>query len=183
MIAIAYGAGLRVSEVVNLKVVDLDFERKLIHIKKSKGGYDRMTILPERLIPALTNLINEKKRRLTHPHDLKERLELKYMRDEDIRLSPLYQKAMRNYFLFESQREGKLSTATAQKVFKKSLLRGCIFKPATFHSLRHSFATHLLESGTHLRHIQELLGHRDLRTTLIYTKLSPSFLEQIKSPF
>ena len=84
--------------------------------------------------------------------------------------------------LFESERGGKLTTATAQKVFAKALQTVGIKKLATFHSLRHSFATHLLENGTDVRFVQELLGHANIRTTQIYTHLTNPALKNIKSP-
>ena len=84
--------------------------------------------------------------------------------------------------LFESERGGKLSTVTAQKIFTVALKKAGINKPATFHSLRHSFATHLLENGTDVRYVQELLGHANIRTTQIYTHLTNPALKNIKSP-
>ena len=88
-----------------------------------------------------------------------------------------------NDFVFESNRGGKLTTTSLQKVFKKSLSKAQIKKEATFHSLRHSFATHLLENGTDVRYVQELLGHANIRTTQIYTKVTNPKLKNIKSPF
>ena len=85
-------------------------------------------------------------------------------------------------YLFESERGGKLTTRTAQVVFDKSLKLAEIKKPATFHSLRHSFATHLLESGVDVRYIQKLLGHASITTTALYTKVTNPALLNIKSP-
>jgi site-specific recombinase XerD len=87
-----------------------------------------------------------------------------------------------NEFVFESERGGKLSTRTLQKIFEKSLAKTGIKKPATFHSLRHSFATHLLENGTDIRYVQELLGHANIRTTQLYTQVTNPKLKNIKSP-
>lgn len=84
--------------------------------------------------------------------------------------------------VFESERGGKLTTRTAQKIFAKSLKKVNIKKQATFHSLRHSFATHLLENGVDTRYVQELLGHQNIRTTQIYTKVTNPKLKNIKSP-
>ncbi len=146
---VAYSAGLRVSEVVKLKVEDIDFDRKLIHIKMAKGKKDRISLLSEKLIPDLKNLIFYKQ-----PKD----------------------------WLFESERGGVLSTASLQKTFKKALKKACIKKSATFHSLRHSFATHLLENGTDIRYVQELLGHQNIKTTQIYTHVTNNAIRNIKSP-
>lgn len=87
-----------------------------------------------------------------------------------------------NNFVFESNRGGKLTTTSLQKVFKKGLKKSGIKKKATFHSLRHSFATHLLENGVDVRYVQELLGHTNIRTTQVYTKVTNPKLRNIKSP-
>lgn len=87
-----------------------------------------------------------------------------------------------NDFIFESERGGKMSTRTLQKIFESALKKSGTKKPATFHSLRHSFATHLLENGTSIRYIQELLGHSNIQTTQIYTKVTNPNLKNIKSP-
>ena len=87
-----------------------------------------------------------------------------------------------NDFIFESARGGRLTTRSAQKVFDSALKKAKIKKSATFHSLRHSFATHLLENGTDIRYVQELLGHSNIRTTQIYTKVTNPMLKNIKSP-
>jgi len=85
-------------------------------------------------------------------------------------------------FIFESERGGKLSTRALQKIFENALNRSGVKKRATFHSLRHSFATHLLENGTDIRYVQELLGHANIRTTQIYTHVTNPNLKNIKSP-
>lgn len=85
-------------------------------------------------------------------------------------------------FVFESARGGKLSERSIQKVFERALQKAGIQKSATFHSLRHSFATHLLENGVDVRYVQELLGHANIRTTQIYTKVTNPALKKIKSP-
>lgn len=84
--------------------------------------------------------------------------------------------------VFESERGGKLTTRSAQKVFASALKKSGIKKDATFHSLRHSFATHLLENGTDVRYVQELLGHQNIRTTQIYTQVTNPSIKKIKSP-
>jgi len=150
MISLGYGCGLRVSEVVNLKVQDLDIDELVLHIKSAKGNKDRMSVLPERLQDDLRNIIAGK-----HAAD----------------------------FVFDSNRGGKLTTTSLQKMFRKSLAKTNIQKPATFHSLRHSFATHLLENGTDVRYVQELLGHQNIRTTQRYTQVTQPALKNIRSPF
>jgi site-specific recombinase XerD len=149
LIALSYGAGLRVSEVVSLHVRDIDLDRSLIHIKQAKGKKDRITILPAKIKKEIEKLLAVK--------------------DND-------------EFLFSSERGGKLTTRTAEKIFENSLKKSGIKKNATFHSLRHSFATHLLENGVDIRYVQELLGHQNIRTTQIYTQVTNPQLKNIKSP-
>jgi integrase/recombinase XerD len=149
MLSLAYGSGLRVNEVVTLKVKDIDFAQLTIHLKAGKGKKDRITIFPESIKGNLVNLIRNKES---------------------------------GQFVFESERGGKLTTHTAQKVFKNALKIARIKKPATFHSLRHSFATHLLENGVSIRYVQELLGHKSIKTTQVYTKVTNPSLKNIKSP-
>lgn len=149
LISLAYGAGLRVSEVVNLRAKDLLFDERLIFIRQAKGKKDRMTILPDALMRKLPAYCATKT-----PND----------------------------FVFSSERGGKLTTRTAQKVFANSCAAAEISKPVTFHSLRHSFATHILENGVDIRCIQELLGHQNIRTTQGYTRVTGHKLGQIKSP-
>ncbi len=150
IISLGYACGLRVSEVINLKVADLDINELVVHIKGAKGKKDRISVLSERLQNDLRNVIAGRN--------------------------------SKNY-LFNSNRGGILTTTSLQKMFRKSLYKAKISKPATFHCLRHSFATHLLENGTDIRHIQKLLGHSNIRTTQIYTQVANPKLKNIKSPF
>ncbi|MBT4071515.1 MAG: tyrosine-type recombinase/integrase [Candidatus Magasanikbacteria bacterium] len=150
MISLSYAAGLRISEIINLKVQDIHLEENTLHIKNAKGKKDRISIFPDKLKNNLLFFIEEK--------------------SGD---SPV----------FESNRGGKLSARSLQKVFSEALKKGNITKKATFHSLRHSFATHLLENGTDVRYVQELLGHSNIRTTQLYTKVTNPKLKNITSPF
>jgi len=149
LLSLAYGAGLRVSEVIAVKVKDVDLDEMTIHIKKAKGQKDRISVLPEKLIDNLRNVIAGRSS---------------------------------NDFVFASERGGKLTARTAQKIFENSLKKAGIKKDATFHSLRHSFATHLLENGVDVRYVQELLGHQNIRTTQRYTQVTNPKLKNIKSP-
>lgn len=149
MISLGYACGLRVSEVVNLRVADLDIDELVVHIKGAKGKKDRMSVLPEKLQNDLRNTLAGKNS---------------------------------SELVFASNRGGKLTTTSLQKMFRKSLRKAKINKLATFHSLRHSFATHLLENGTDVRYVQELLGHSSIRTTQIYTQVTNPRLKNIKSP-
>lgn len=149
MVGLAYGAGLRISELTGLKTGDVQLGDLSLHIKQAKGQKDRITVFPEKLQQPLTKL-----------------LALKETQD----------------YVFESSRGGRLSARSAQKVFAKALEKAQVKKGASFHSLRHSFATHLLENGTDIRYVQELLGHANIRTTQIYTQVTNPSLKNIKSP-
>jgi site-specific recombinase XerD len=161
MLALAYGAGLRVSEIVGLRVQDIDLTEKTIHIKQAKGQKDRISVLPEKLINDLRMIIAGK---LGH----------EFIFPSDWACPPGF--ATRN------GRGGKLTTRTAQKIFEHARDKAGINKPATFHSLRHSFATHLLENGVDIRYVQVLLGHNNIRTTQRYTQVTNPMLKSIKSP-
>lgn len=149
-IALSYAGGLRISEIQNLKVKDIDLTELTIHLKNAKGKKDRITIFPKKLKTDLQNIITEKEN---------------------------------NDYVFDSNRGGKLTIRSFQKSFENALKKSGIKKEASFHSLRHSFATHLLENGTDVRYVQELLGHANIRTTQIYTKVTNPKLKNIKSPF
>lgn len=143
-----YGCGLRVSEIVNLKKEDTNFEEGLIHIKLAKGKRDRFVKIPESVKEELKN----------------------------------YCKLDKDEILFPSSRGGKLTTATIQAIVENAGEKAGITKEVYPHLLRHSFATHLLESGVDLRMIQKLLGHSDIKTTQIYTQISQANIKNIKSP-
>ncbi|MFH1620759.1 MAG: tyrosine-type recombinase/integrase [Patescibacteria group bacterium] len=147
--ALSYGAGLRVSEVVRLRIEDLDLSELTVHIKQAKGRKDRLSVIPGGLIDELKSLSAGR---------------------------------VSTECLFASERGGRLSERTAQIVFERALKQAGITKNATFHSLRHSFATHLLENGVDVRYVQELLGHQNIRTTQIYTHVTNPRLKNIKSP-
>jgi site-specific recombinase XerD len=149
MLSLAYGSGLRVSEIVCLKVKDLNLDELTLFVRQAKGRKDRLTILPGKIITELKQFISDKDA---------------------------------NDYVFASIRGGKLTSRTAQKIFEHGLIKSGIKKDATFHSLRHSFATHLLENGTDVRYVQELLGHQNIKTTQIYTKVTSQKLKNIKSP-
>ncbi len=149
IIMVIYSAGLRLSELLNLKIDDIDFERMLIHVVSGKGKKDRYTILSERLTEVLKRYVYA------------------------------YQPSK---YLFEGQYGGRYSAKSVQNIVKKAVSSAGISKHATVHTLRHSFATHLLENGTDLRYIQELLGHQSSKTTEIYTHVSRKSIAKIRSP-
>jgi len=149
LVKLAYGSGLRLSEIIGVKVGDIDFDNLTLHVKSGKGGKDRITTLSGKLCDDLRNLIAGKNA---------------------------------DDFLFESNRGGILSQRSVQYIFKTALKKSEVRKNASFHSLRHSFATHLLENGVDIRYIQELLGHSSIKTTQIYTKVAKNKIGNIKSP-
>lgn len=150
LLLIGYGAGLRVSEIVNLKWSDILFAEHKIHIKNAKGMKDRMVMLPYSIVKTLE----------------------------------IYKQTYngKNY-VFEGQFAGEpYSTRSAQIVMKQALQKTGLDKKATMHTLRHSFATHLLENGTDIRYIQQFLGHASIKTTTIYTHLTNNAIDKIESP-
>lgn len=150
ILLLTYSAGLRVSEVICLKIQDIDSERMLIHVKQAKGKKDRYTILSKNTLEML--------RHYALQYRLKD-------------------------WIFPGEREGEhLSERSVQKIFENACKRAGIMKNVSVHSLRHSFATHLLEAGTDLRFIQELLGHSSSKTTEIYTHVSAKNIVKIQSP-
>lgn len=150
MLSLIYSCGLRRSELLNLKILDVDSKRGLLIIKQSKGRKDRITPLSNKVIELLRDY---------------------------------YKSYQPKEFLFEGQFGGKYSERSLENVLKQSVNKAKIIKPVTLHWLRHSYATHLLESGTDLRYIQELLGHKSSKTTEIYTHVSTKSIQSIRSPF
>lgn len=149
IVALLYGAGLRISELLALKMRDIDFCRSTIVVKQGKGRKDRITLLPNELVPTLQKQAETKSA---------------------------------EEYVFTSKRGKKLQSRTVQKVLEQSAQRAEIKKHVTPHTLRHSFATHLLEAGTDIRYIQALLGHAKLETTQRYTHVAVGTLERITSP-
>lgn len=144
-----YGLGLRISEVINLKITDIDSNRMLVHIKNSKGNKDRVIMLPQKLLEQFRSYFKEYKPKI---------------------------------YLFEGQKGNRYTQSSIRKVFNNAKLKSKVNNKATVHTLRHSFATHLLENGTDIRIIKELLGHKSINTTLIYTRVSNKSIQNIKSP-
>src|SRR3989338_10638262 len=147
MLSLIYAAGFRVSELVNLKVNDLNFNEKTGYLRQAKGKKDRIFNIPNFLLDVL-----------------KEQVER--------------QKQSNQEFLFTGLK-GKLSSRNIQKIVKNASRKAGIQKNVHPHTLRHSFATHLLESGTDIRYIQALLGHSSISTTEIYTHVSSEALKKI----
>lgn len=186
-----YGAGLRLRECLGLRVKDVDLARREITIRQGKGGKDRMTMLPEQLVTSLAQHLSRVKAR--HEADLRDglgRAPLPYA------LGRKYRNADRTFawqFVFPSERYCQdpyggemvryhLHESTVQKALKRATRLAGVAKPIGCHSLRHSFATHLLELGYDIRTIQELLGHQDVSTTMIYTHVLNRGERGVRSP-
>ena len=149
IIMLLYSGGLRLSEVVNLKITDIDSKAMTITIRQAKGNKDRQVMLSENFL---------------------------------LILRQYYLKFKPTIFLFEGQNGLQYSARSIQQIVKQSSLKSGINKTVSPHILRHSFATHLLEAGTDIRYIQELLGHNHLKTTQIYTQITDVAKNKIKSP-
>jgi len=149
LIMTTYSAGLRVAELLNLRISDIDSNRMLIRVSQGKGRRDRVTLLSSKLLELLRKYYIQ-----YHPRE----------------------------YLFEGISGGKYAERSVQNVLKRACSEAGIRKHVTMHTLRHSFATHLLEHNTDLRYIQELLGHSSPKTTQIYTHITTRGLDQLKSP-
>ena len=149
ILTLIYSCGLRIGELINLKLVDFHIERKQLIVKEGKGRKDRFVSLADSFLPLLSNYYSSYKPTI--------------------------------YFV-EGQNGGKYSAESIRSFLRKSCKKAGIKKPVTPHTLRHSYATHLLENGVDLRYIQSLLGHSKPETTMIYTHVQRKDLMEIQSP-
>lgn len=149
LLRLCSGMGLRVSELVALKLGHIDHGNMQVLIVKGKGKKYRYVNLPERILAQLRMYFKEYK-----PKE----------------------------YLFEGQYGGRYSIRSAQAVFKQAMKAAAIHKQVGIHGLRHSYATHLMEAGTDIGHIQKLLGHEKIETTLIYTQVTNREVKKVKSP-
>jgi len=189
--SLMYGAGLRLMECLRLRVKDIDFQQRIVFVRHGKGGKDRTTVLPDGLVQPLREQLNRAAR--LHQTDLLAGFGSVHMPSA---LARKYPKAPAEWiwqWVFPSRvrstdpRSGHearhhLHQASLQKAIKRAASAAGIDKRATCHTLRHSFATHLLEDGADIRTIQELLGHKDVKTTMIYTHVTRRGALGVRSP-
>ena len=149
MISILYGCGLRVSEVCNIKIKDIDFINLKLKIRNSKGNKDRFTLISEKSVLSLKEIIEDRSA---------------------------------DDFVFITQVKKKYSIRTVQKIFSNALKAFSLQKKSSCHTLRHCFATHFVESGVDIKTIKELLGHKSIKTTMVYIKLADPISRKVKSP-
>jgi integron integrase len=191
MAKLLYGSGLRLMECIRLRVQDIDFGQNLIFVRGGKGGKDRTTILPK-------NLHDDLKRQITavktlHHKDMEEGFGEVYIPDALARKYPKASKETNWQYVFPGKlrsrdpRSGKemrhhVLESALQKAVKQAAQQAGINKRVGCHTLRHSFATHMLESGVNIRVLQELLGHADVKTTEIYTHVMARDIRSLQSP-
>jgi integron integrase len=188
--SLLYGSGLRLGEALNLRVKDINFDKLQITVREPKGGKDRITTLPKSVIPELKQHLNNIF--LKHKSDLKRgrgKTKLPFA------LAKKYPNADKDFYWqyvfpadkFIKDKESGLiyrhhiHESTIQKAIKEAVKKVKVLKHGTSHTFRHSFATHLLENGYDIRTIQELLGHRSVKTTMIYTHVA-NLGAGVKSP-
>ena len=191
MVKILYGSGLRAIECLRLRVKDLDFEMSEIMVHDGKGKKDRVTILPDDIMdPVRKHLIFIKQ---LHENDLSKGFGRVYL---PYALSKKYKNAATEFiwqYVFPSKtmsidprsgikRRHHIHQSSLNKAIKKAAKMARINKPITSHSFRHSFATHLLSDGYDIRTVQELLGHKDVSTTMIYTHVLNKGVRAVRSP-
>lgn len=190
IVSLLYGTGMRLGEVLQLRVKDIDFEMNHIIVRDGKGEQDRITVLPQKIVTVLKEHIRKVKN--LHIMDLRKglgRTKLPYA------LAKKYVNADREFgwqyvfpakgFVYDNEHKLKyryhIHESVIQKEVKKVIKELGINKPGSPHTFRHSFATHLLDSGQDIRTIQELLGHKSVKTTMIYTHVLKTVLG-VKSP-
>ena len=189
--ALMYGSGLRLMECLQLRIQDIDFDRAQIVVREGKGQKGRRTLLPAGLV----GLLREHLARLQHRHDLELRMGAgeAALPESVARRSPSAATLWAWQWLFPASRpltsgpgaprnRHHLHKTAIQRAFAIAVRRSGVTKPATCHSLRHSFATHLVEASYDIRTVQELMGHRDVSTTMIYTQALYRGGRSVRSP-
>lgn len=191
MAKLLYGSGLRLMECIRLRIQDIDFGQNLIFVRGGKGGKDRTTILPQNLRDELQSQIRAVK--ALHHKELEESFGEVYIPEALARKYPKASRATGWQWVFPAKlrsidpRSGKemrhhVQESVLQKAVKRAAEQARIDKRVGCHTLRHSFATHMLENGVNIRMLQELLGHADVKTTEIYTHVMARDIRSLQSP-
>jgi integron integrase len=191
MTALTYGAGLRVSECVRLRVQDVDLERGTLTIRAGKRDKDRQTVLPEGVTDSLLEQLA--RAREVYEQDRADDVTGVYLPKALERKYPNAGREWAWFWVFPSPnlsidprsrtvRRHHLSAMTFQRIVRRAAKKAGLAKHVTVHTLRHSFATHLIEQGYDIRTVQELLGHSDVRTTMIYTHVASRNVLGVRSP-
>ncbi|MEA3387029.1 MAG: integron integrase [Patescibacteria group bacterium] len=191
MAKLIYGSGIRLMECIRLRIMDVDFGQNIVFVRCGKGGKDRTTFLPQFILKEFHQHIEQVK--MLHQCDLDDGFGKVFLPKA---LEKKYRNASQEtpwQYIFPAKnrsqdpRTGKerrhhVNESGLQKAVKSAVKKTGIDKRATVHTLRHSFATHMLESGTNIRVLQELLGHADVKTTEIYTHVMKKDFRQLQSP-
>ena len=186
-----YGTGMRITEAIGLRVKDVDFEHQALVVREGKGAKDRIVMLPASLAGALREQLA--RARLLWTADRQAGRDGVYMSDALARKYPRAAASWGWFWVFPqagvsadprsgAERRHHVFDQTFQRAFKRAVERAGIVRPATPHTLRHSFATHLLQAGYDIRTVQELLGHSDVSTTMIYTHVLKLGGGAVRSP-
>jgi len=191
MAKILYGSGLRLMECIRLRIKDIDLGQKLVFVRDGKGGKDRTSILPQHIVSELKCHID--KVVTLHRKDLEDGFGAVYMPESLARKYPNAPRETGWQYLFPSkkrsidprsgqERRHHILESGLQKAVKLAAVKAGIYKRAGCHTLRHSFATHMLENGLNIRKLQQLMGHADVKTTEIYTHVMDRDIASLKSP-
>jgi integron integrase len=186
-----YGAGLRIMECLRLRVKDLDIPQRQITVREGKGDKDRLTILPALVVPALQQQLAHSRR--LHALDLAEGYGAVALPDALARKYPQAATAWAWQYVFPAAQQSRdpcsgvrrrhhVLEDNLQRTMRRAIDQAGIAKHGSCHTLRHSFATHLIEDGYDIRTVQELLGHRDIRTTMIYVHVLNRGGRGVRSP-
>ncbi len=191
MAQLLYGCGLRLMECIRLRMQDVDFGQGRIFVRGGKGGKDRTVVMPDAVRSVLTE--HFERVRVLHDRDLREGFGEVYIPEALARKYPNACREIGWQYVFPAKgrskdpRSGKkmrhhVMESGLQKAVKTAVFRAGITKRATCHTMRHSFATHLLENGVNIRMVQELMGHKDVKTTEIYTHVMNKDIDAVQSP-
>lgn len=191
MVGLLYGSGLRLNECLSLRVLDIDLSRKEITVRRGKGNKDRRTVLPESVIPGIEDALAHAK--ALFDISMEQGIDYVYLPEGLAKKYPNAGKEFKWQYLFPSTnisvdpisgREARhhIHTKTIQRAINQAVKKAGVLKHVTAHAFRHSFATHLLESGYDIRTVQELMGHSNVNTTMIYTHVLNKGGRGVRSP-